>query len=108
MAADSHSTPPNAEISAADSRQAEVTLTGELDISLLRDLEVRLTDLRLQRAQDWVLNLRGVTRIDLACAYALLRAVTEHSGTTTVRGGRPSVLRTLQHAGLDKAAVIEK
>ncbi|MEU3844119.1 hypothetical protein AB0E88_29360 [Streptomyces sp. NPDC028635] len=54
------------------------------------------------------MDLRDVTRIELACAYALLRAITLHSGTAAVRGARRPVLRTLQQAGLNSAAEIEE
>ncbi|MFB8758834.1 STAS domain-containing protein [Streptomyces nigra] len=95
-------------INAVDGRHAEVVLTGDIDALLLRDLEARLVDPRLQTAEHWRLDLRGATRIDLACAYALLRAVTGHSGTAAVLGPRRAVLRTLRHAGLDRAARIEE
>ncbi|MFF4580169.1 STAS domain-containing protein [Streptomyces sp. NPDC001389] len=108
MTAEPQSQPPDVVITAVDGRRAEVTLTGEVSAVVLRDLEERLADPRLRTAEHWVLDLRGVTRIELACAYALLRAVTEHSGTTVVRGGRRPVLRTLRHAGLDKAVKIEE
>ncbi|MFI9756281.1 STAS domain-containing protein [Streptomyces collinus] len=107
MTAGPHGAQPGIVITAIDGRRAEVTLTGDADSRLLHDLEARLADARLQQAEHWVLDLHGVTRIELACAYALLRAVTQHSGTAVVRAGRRAVLRTLRHAGLDKAAVIE-
>ncbi|MFJ1732855.1 STAS domain-containing protein [Streptomyces sp. NPDC088254] len=107
MAAEPQSVPPGAVITAIDGQHAEVTLSGDVSAVLLRDLEAQLADPHLRKADHWVLNLSGATRIDLACAYALLRAVTEHSGATAVRGGRRAVLRTLRHAGLDKATVIE-
>ncbi|MER5717468.1 STAS domain-containing protein [Streptomyces sp. NPDC002132] len=107
VAAERQSVPPGAAITAVDGRHAEVTLSGDVSAVLLRDLEAQLADPHLRQADHWVLNLRGATRIDLACAYALLRAVTEHSGTTAVRGGRRAVLRTLRQAGLDKATVSE-
>ncbi|MER6036112.1 MULTISPECIES: STAS domain-containing protein [unclassified Streptomyces] len=94
-------------ITAVDGRHAEVTLSGEISTLLLRDLEALLADPRLHAAEHWVLDLHKVTGIDLACVYALLRAVTEHSGTAAVCGARRAVLRTLRHAGLDKAMVIE-
>jgi len=99
---------PGVVISAVDGRHAEVTLRGDIGLPLLCEVEEQLADPRLLTADHWVLNLDGVTRIELACAYALLRAATEHSGTITVGGARHSVQRTLRHAGLDKAAVIEK
>ena len=107
MSTEAHSPQADVVINAIDGGHAEVTLRGDIGYPLLCHLEEQLTDPRLLRAERWALNLHGVTRIELACAYALLRAITEHSGTVAVRGGRHSVLRTLRQAGLDKAAVIE-
>ncbi len=48
--------------------------------------------------------MSALEHIDLACAYALLRAVTgtpEREVAITVRGARPAVHRTLRHAGVD-------
>jgi anti-anti-sigma regulatory factor len=106
--AEPHSAQPSLEITVVDGQHAEVTLTGEISVLLLRDLETLFADPRLQRTEHWMLNIRGVTQIELACAYALLRAVTRHSGTVTVCGARRAVLRTLRHAGLDRAAEIEE
>ncbi|MFD8236455.1 STAS domain-containing protein [Streptomyces sp. NPDC059696] len=99
---------PGVVIAAVDDRHAEVVLTGEVDVLMLRDLEARLADPRLGKAEHWVLDMRGVTRMELACAYAVLRAVTLHSGTTAVCGPRRAVLRTLRDAGLDRAVTIEE
>ncbi|MGW3991649.1 STAS domain-containing protein [Streptomyces sp. NPDC004830] len=82
-------------------------MSGDVSALVLRDLEALLLDPRLVRAERWVLDMRRVTRVELACAYALLRAVAEHSWTTLVRGARPSVQRTLRHTGMDTAAVLE-
>lgn len=106
MTAEPQSAQPGMVITAVDARHAEVTLTGHLSTRVLCDLEEWFDDLRLQRADHWVVDMRGVTRIELACAYALLRAVTAHSGTASIGGGRRPVLRTLRRVGLDKAAVI--
>ncbi|MEU9393848.1 STAS domain-containing protein [Streptomyces sp. NPDC048324] len=108
MTPEPHFTQPGVAVSAVDDRHAEVTLRGDIGLPLLCEVEELSADPRLLRAERWVLNLDGVPRIELACAYALLRAATEHSGTVTVRGARHSVLHTLRQAGLDKAAVIEK
>ncbi|MFF9115133.1 STAS domain-containing protein [Streptomyces massasporeus] len=108
MAAEPPFVPPGVAITAIDGEGAEVTLSGDVSAVMLRELETLLADLRLQRAQYWVLDMQGVRRIELACAYALLRAVTEHSGTAVVRGARRPVRRTLRHAGLDRAAAIEE
>ncbi|MFF3736767.1 STAS domain-containing protein [Streptomyces sp. NPDC002566] len=107
MTGEPHPVQPTVKITVVDGHQAEVTLSGDVSALLLRDLEARLADARLQQVEHWVLNMDTVTRIELACAYALLRAVTEHPGTAAVRGARRTVLRTLRHAGLDKAAAID-
>ncbi|MFF8938086.1 STAS domain-containing protein [Streptomyces paradoxus] len=99
---------PGVAITTVDSRYAEITLTGDVGTVMLRDLEERFDDPRLHSAEHWVLNMRSVARIDLACAYALLHAVTRHPGTASVCGARRAVLRTLRRAGLDKACVIEE
>ncbi|MFF7892322.1 STAS domain-containing protein [Streptomyces sp. NPDC007907] len=106
MTAELHPVQPPVKITVVDGHLAEVTLTGDISVPLLRDLEACLADARLREVERWVLDMHAVTRIELACAYALLRAVTEHSGTATVHGARRTVLRTLRDAGLDKAAVI--
>ncbi|MFF7771813.1 STAS domain-containing protein [Streptomyces massasporeus] len=100
--------PPTVVIDEIDDRNAKVTLTGDFGARLLRDLEERLDDPRWHAAKHWIMDLRDVHRIDLACAYALLGAVTRHSGTATVRCARRTVLRTLRDAGLDRATVIEE
>ncbi|MFF9098544.1 STAS domain-containing protein [Streptomyces sp. NPDC014776] len=108
MPAEPQASRPDVMITTVNQQLVEVTLTGDVSTHALRALEERFDDPRLQGAAHWVLDVRGVTRMELACAYALLRAVTLHSGTTTVRGARRAVLRTLQQAGLNSAAVIEE
>ncbi|MFF4985517.1 STAS domain-containing protein [Streptomyces sp. NPDC001046] len=107
MATESRSDCSGKAFTEINGEQATVTLSGDVSALVLRDLEALLLDPRLLRAERWVLDMQGVIRIELACAYALLRAVAEHSGTTLVRGARHSVQRTLRHTGMDTAAVIE-
>jgi anti-anti-sigma regulatory factor len=92
-----------------DSRHAVLVLSGVVDTHTLRELEERLLDPRLRQAGTWVLEMSGLERIDLACAYGLLRAVTvaPDSVGITVRGARRGVVRTLRHAGVDAVATIE-
>jgi anti-anti-sigma regulatory factor len=92
-----------------DSRHAVLVLSGVVDTHTLRELEERLLDPRLRQAGAWVLEMGGLERIDLACAYGLLRAVTvaPDSVSITVRGARRGVVRTLRHAGVDAVATIE-
>ncbi|MDF3298855.1 STAS domain-containing protein [Streptomyces tropicalis] len=92
----------------AGGRRAELTLTGDLDAATLRELEERLVRPPLDRAGEWVLDMSGVSHLDLACAYALLRAATQRPeiAALTIRGARRPVQRTLRHAGIDTIAEI--
>ncbi|UYQ66209.1 STAS domain-containing protein [Streptomyces peucetius] len=96
-------------IAESDERHAVLAFSGVLDAHVLRELEERLLDPHLRQARTWVLEMSGLERIDLACAYGLLRAVTVESAptTVTVRGARRGVVRTLRHVGLDAVATIE-
>ncbi|GGT56826.1 hypothetical protein GCM10010271_70760 [Streptomyces kurssanovii] len=93
----------------ADGRNAVLVFSGVLDTHALPELEERLLDPRLRQAGTWVLEMSDLERIDLACAYGLLRAVTvaPESVGITVRGARRGVVRTLRHAGVDTVATIE-
>ncbi|GAA2428938.1 STAS domain-containing protein [Streptomyces macrosporus] len=89
--------------------RAVLTFSGDLDADKLRELEERLLDPRLRDAREWVLEMSDLAHLDLACAYALLRAATRPEGVAlTVRGARRSVQRTLRHADVDAVAVIEE
>ncbi|MEU3894663.1 STAS domain-containing protein [Streptomyces sp. NPDC045251] len=93
----------------ADGRHAVLAFSGDLDAPALRVLEELLLDHRLVEPTAWTLDMSGLAHIDLACAYALLRAATraEEPVTITVRGARPAVHRTLKHAGLDTVVAYE-
>ncbi|MET7377950.1 STAS domain-containing protein [Streptomyces sp. NPDC005526] len=113
MASASH--PPAPHLSAvaaatAGGRRAELALAGDLDLGTVREFEERLDDPLLRRADEWVVDLSGVTRLDLSCAYALLRAATQRPAIArlTVRGAGRTAQRTLRHAGLDTIALIEE
>ncbi|PCG86300.1 hypothetical protein CIB93_09525 [Streptomyces sp. WZ.A104] len=97
-------------VSAADGRHAQLVLAGEIGAESLRGLEELLDDPRLGRAAVWTLDMSGVTHFDLACAYALLRAVTlrEEPAELTIHGARRAVRRALRSSGLDAVAVIEE
>ncbi|MCI0383104.1 STAS domain-containing protein [Streptomyces sp. CNQ085] len=90
--------------------RAVLAFPGRLDAGALGELEERLVDPRLLGAHEVVLEMGGLDHLDLACAYALLRASTERPGTAvlTVRGAGRSVRRTLHSVGLDAVAVIEE
>ncbi|MEU9484164.1 STAS domain-containing protein [Streptomyces decoyicus] len=92
----------------ADEQQAVLTFAGVLDAHALPELEELLGDRRLRQAGTWVWDMSGLERIDLACAYALLRAATRAPETVavTVRGARRAIQRTLRHAGLDTVVSI--
>ncbi|MFJ5798378.1 STAS domain-containing protein [Streptomyces decoyicus] len=92
----------------ADEQHAVLTFAGVLDAHALPELEELLSDRRLRQAGTWVWDMSGLERIGLACAYALLRAVTRAPETVsvTVSGARRTVQRTLRHAGLDTVVTI--
>ncbi|MFG2532989.1 STAS domain-containing protein [Streptomyces sp. NPDC048516] len=94
----------------ADGQHAVLTFSGILDAQALPELEELLSDRRLRQAATWAWNMTGLERLGLACAYALLRAVTHapETVTVTVRGARRAVQRTLRHAGLDTVVTIEE
>ncbi|UQA90827.1 STAS domain-containing protein [Streptomyces halobius] len=97
-------------VDTTDGQRAVLAFSGVLDAHALRELEELLLDPRLRRAGAWVLEMRAVERIDLACAYAVLRAATSLPETpaVTVRGARRSVQRTLRHAGVDAVVTFEE
>ncbi|WP_167450292.1 STAS domain-containing protein [Streptomyces spongiicola] len=109
MAAE-HTTPhvePVISLSTAG-RRAELVLSGEIGAAALPELEQRVDAPALAGTTEWVVDMSGVTRLDLACAYALLRVATrtERPPAVTVRGARRAVRRTLHHAGLTAVATI--
>ncbi|MFI8947146.1 STAS domain-containing protein [Streptomyces sp. NPDC053750] len=93
-------------ITEADGQHAVLAFSGVLDSHELRVLEELLLDSRLRSPQEWTLEMRDLDHLDLACAYALLRAVTRapEPAAITVHGAHPAVHRTLRHAGLDTVA----
>ncbi|SDM54239.1 anti-anti-sigma factor [Streptomyces wuyuanensis] len=106
-----HTTPPAEPaifVSVDDSHRAELVLTGDIGAATLRELEETLDAPPLAEAAEWVVDMSGVTHLDLACAYALLRAATLRAkpAELTIRGARRAVRRTLRHAGLDAVATI--
>lgn len=113
MAAAHPSTPqagPVIAVSTPDNRPAELVLAGRIGTESLRELEQRLDAPPLREATEWFVDMSGLTRFDLACAYALLRAATLRPKPAVLRihGARRAVQRTLRHAGLDAVAVIEE
>ncbi|WP_244224139.1 STAS domain-containing protein [Streptomyces tirandamycinicus] len=109
MAAE-HATPQAEPVISASTagRRAELVLHGEIGAATLRELEERLDAPGFAGAAEWVVDMSGVTRLDLACAYALLRVATRpgRAPAVTIRGARRAVRRTLRHAGLDAVATI--
>ncbi|MFJ3659869.1 STAS domain-containing protein [Streptomyces sp. NPDC090119] len=97
-------------VSAADIRLPELILAGDIGAEALRELEEVLGAPPLHTASAWTVDMSQVTRIDLACAYALLRGATlrPEPADLTIRGPRRAVQRTLRDAGLDVVAVIEE
>ncbi|WP_242483221.1 STAS domain-containing protein [Streptomyces sp. HSG2] len=97
-------------IAEAGGERAVLMLAGDLSgPSVLRELEELLLDPRLACSPSWVLDTARVDRLDLACAYAVLRAVTTtpRPVALVVRGADRGVHRTLRQAGLDRVAVFE-
>ncbi|MFP8906582.1 MULTISPECIES: STAS domain-containing protein [Streptomyces] len=101
---------PTLSITEAGRRRAVLAFSGRLDAGALGELEERLVDPRLLDAQEVVLEMGDLDHIDLACAYALIRAATgrPQSAALTVRGADRTVRRTLHAVGLDAVAVIEE
>ncbi|CAL9607319.1 hypothetical protein SUDANB106_05568 [Streptomyces sp. enrichment culture] len=101
---------PTLSITEAGRRRAVLAFSGRLDAGALGELEERLVDPRLLDAQEVVLEMGDLDHIDLACAYALIRAATgrPQSAALTVRGADRTVRRTLHAVGLDVVAVIEE
>ncbi|MGP4001749.1 STAS domain-containing protein [Streptomyces sp. 8N706] len=92
-----------------DGQRATLVFSGELNAYMARAMEERFLDPRLLAAREWVLDMSELERMDLACAYALMRAATGTSGPAVirVRGARRNVQRTLHHAGVDEVATFE-
>lgn len=97
-------------IAEAGGEHAVVTFTGVLDTHALRELEALLLDRRLEEAGAWVLDMSGLERLDMACAYALLRAATRahEPASLKIRGARREVQRTLRQARVELVATIEE
>lgn len=97
-------------IAEVDGKRAVLAFAGVLDAHALCELEERLLDQRLRQACVLVLEMSALERIDLSCAYALLRTATgaPEPAALTVRGARRHVLRTLRQAGFDAVATIEE
>ncbi|MGY5079158.1 STAS domain-containing protein [Streptomyces nigrescens] len=97
-------------ITAVDEQRAVLTFSGALDAHALPELEELLSDRRLRQASTWTWDMTGLERTDLACVYALLRAVMRAPETVSVtaRVARRAVQRTLRHAGLETVVTIEE
>ncbi|MEU3634452.1 STAS domain-containing protein [Streptomyces fradiae] len=94
--------------SAGDGR-AVLVFAGELDAHRVGALEEALDDPRLRDATVWELLMRDLTRLDLPCAFALLRAATvrDPPAALHVRGAHRAVRRALREAGADAVATFE-
>lgn len=92
-----------------DGGRVTVTLRGVLYSSMARALEEGLQRLGSGDAHTWIVDMRAVERIDLVCAYALLRlaGAVDAPRVIVMRPNR-RVERTLRHAGLDAVATIEQ
>ncbi|GAB2958324.1 STAS domain-containing protein [Streptomyces pseudoechinosporeus] len=113
MAAESSPTPAPRRPPVAlttDGEVATLVFSGALEARMVRPLEEQLADPRLRHARRWELEMSELARMDLACAYALLRAATTLPEPVEVhiRGACRAVRRTLHEAGLDMVATLEE
>ncbi|MFD3441891.1 STAS domain-containing protein [Streptomyces sp. NPDC058685] len=92
----------------AAGQRADLVLAGEIRIDALPELETALSTRPLSTASEWRIDMHDVTYLDLACAYALLRATTTRTDipAVTIHGPRHTVERTLRHVGLGDRATI--
>ncbi|MFB7297440.1 STAS domain-containing protein [Streptomyces rubiginosohelvolus] len=105
----SPSAEPTMTVAVVNGSRAVLVLAGELRAENLRELEQLLAGPSLEEAAEWLVEMGDVTRLDLACAYALLRAVTlrPEPAVLTIRGARRHVQRTFRHSGLDTVAITD-
>ncbi|MEV6782858.1 STAS domain-containing protein [Streptomyces sp. NPDC051098] len=89
-------------------RRAELVLSGAVGPEALPEVERILYSPPLSHAGEWFLDMREVTRFDLASAYALIRAITSRTKlpAVTIHGAPPMVQRTLRHTGVHNVATI--
>ncbi|MEV5446173.1 MULTISPECIES: STAS domain-containing protein [unclassified Streptomyces] len=100
---------PPVVIESAAGGRAVLVFSGELEAHAVGPLEEALGDPRLRDADAWELRMHGLTRLDLPCAYALLRAATvrDTPAALHVRGAHRGVRRSLREAGLETVATFE-
>lgn len=93
-----------------DGEAATLVFSGVLEARMVRPLEEQLADPRLRHARRGELEMSELAQMDLACAYALLRAATTLPvpAELHIRGARRAVRRTLHAAGLDAVATLEE
>ncbi|MER7661721.1 MULTISPECIES: STAS domain-containing protein [unclassified Streptomyces] len=111
MAAENPTIPttgPGITVYAADGRRAELVLSGEIRTEDLPELERTLNAPPLSRAGEWLIDMHEVTRLELAGAYALIRAITSlrEAPAVTIQGTPRMVQRTLRHTGLAEIATM--
>ncbi|MCT6781907.1 STAS domain-containing protein [Streptomyces sp. CS7] len=113
MATHPGSTPsaePTMTVAVVNGSRAVLVLAGELRAENLRELEQLLAGPSLKEAAKWLVDMSDVTHLDLACAYALLRAATlrPEQAVLTIHGSRRSIQRTLRQSGLDTVSVFDE
>ncbi|GGW38975.1 STAS domain-containing protein [Streptomyces xantholiticus] len=105
------STSPGQQLPLAISTDGErviMTFHGVLYSSMALALEEHLQDPRLSGSREWLLDMGAVERIDLVCAYALLRvAGAADAPSMRVTHANRRVERTLHHAGLHAVATFD-
>ncbi|WP_028814972.1 STAS domain-containing protein [Streptomyces flavidovirens] len=113
MATESSPTPAPRRLPVArttDGKVATLIFNGALEAQMVRPLEEQLADPRLRHAPRWELEMSELTRMDLACGYALLRAATTlpEPAELHILGARRAVRRTLHEVRLDTVATLEE
>ncbi|MGN9789797.1 STAS domain-containing protein [Streptomyces sp. OZ13] len=91
-----------------EGERAILTFHGVLHSSAARAIEEQLQDPRLRDAREWLFDMRALDRIDLVCAYALLRAASAADAPKVIIY-RPNhrVKRILHHVGTEAVATFE-
>jgi anti-anti-sigma regulatory factor len=95
--------PDHVRVVSARGDRAEVSLFGEVTGQAALEIEECFLDHALQDVREWVLDLSRVQRLDLSCAYALIRPLMAASPPTAVRvrGAGDEVRHTLHLTGAE-------
>ncbi|MEV4335341.1 hypothetical protein AB0K02_33425 [Streptomyces sp. NPDC049597] len=92
----------------SDGERVVVTFHGVLYSWMACAIEEQLRDPLLSGAREWLFDMRDLERIDLVCAYALLRlASAADAPSVCVSRSNRRVQRTLHHVGLPAVATFD-